>query len=384
MTQSLMDRLGFEAPIFAFSHCRDVVVEATRAGGFGVLGSSLYAPEELEQELTWIDNHVGDRAYGVDILMTSNYDETVGGLSGPLADSLPASQLGFVEAWLDREGVPPMPEGLERERRSAQAKRERYITREGVQALVEVVWRHPKVKLLVSALGVAPPDVIEKAHARGILVGGVCGAPEHARRQCAAGADVLVAQGSEAGGHTGTISTMVLVPQVVEAAAGRAAVLAAGGIGSGQQIAAGLALGAEGVWCGSIWLVTRESDLLPFQKDVLLRARSQDTVQSRCMTGKPVRMNRSRYTDAWGSPDAPPTLGPPMQKVLYEAARSRIDRASRDDLYSWPVGQVVGLMRDETSVREVMLRLQTEYLETIDRMARTLASAEQRLTARAT
>ena len=169
---------------------------------------------------------------------------------------------------------------------------------------------------------------------------------------------------------------MVLVPQVVETAAGRAAVVAAGGIASGSQMAAALALGAVGVWCGSIWLVTRESDLLPYQKEVLLATRSQDTVQSRAMTGKPVRMNRSRYSDAWNGPGAPPTLGPPMQKVLYELARSRIDRAQRGDLYSWPVGQVVGMLRSETSVREVMLRLQTEYLETLERMGRQLAAAE--------
>ncbi len=372
----LQQKLGYEAPVFAFSHCRDVVVEATRAGGFGVFGSSLFSPEELEQELAWIDRHVGDRVYGVDILMTSNYDESVGQLAGPLADSLPAPQLRFIEDLLAREGVPPTPPEFERERRAAMARRERYITREGVQALVDVVWRHPKVKLLVSALGVAPAETIRRAHAEGVLIGGVCGAPEHARRHCDAGVDVLVAQGSEAGGHTGTISTMVLVPQVMETAAGRAAVVAAGGIASGSQMAAALALGAVGVWCGSIWLVTRESDLLPYQKEVLLATRSQDTVQSRAMTGKPVRMNRSRYSDAWNGPGAPPTLGPPMQKVLYELARSRIDRAQRGDLYSWPVGQVVGMLRSETSVREVMLRLQTEYLETLERMGRQLAAAE--------
>lgn len=375
MTAKLKEQLGYDVPIFAFNHCRDVVVECTRAGGFGVLGSSLFSPKELDQELNWIDRHVGDRSYGVDILMTSSYDESTQKVAGPLANSLPEAQLRFVDEVLAREGVAPLPAEVERERLAIMAQRERYITREGVRALVDVVWRHPKVKLLVSALGVPPADIIAKAHERGMLVGGVCGAPEHAERQCAAGVDVLVAQGSEAGGHTGTISTMVLVPQVVDVAEGHAAVLAAGGIARGSQMAASMALGADGVWCGSVWLVTRESDLLPNQKAVLLNCRSQDTLQSRSMTGKPVRMNCSRYTNAWSAAGAPATLAPPMQKVLYEYARSRIDRAQRDDLYSYPVGQVIGMVREETTVREVMLRMQAEYLEALERIVRQAESA---------
>jgi NAD(P)H-dependent flavin oxidoreductase YrpB (nitropropane dioxygenase family) len=377
---SICERLGCETPIFAFSHCRDVVVEVTRAGGFGVLGAGSHTPDQLEHELDWIDRHVGGRSYGVDVVMTTSYDESAEEITGPLIDVLPEEHKRFVSALLDAEGVPPVPPAIERQILEERAERDRNATRWGARRLVDVALKHPQVKLVVNALGVPPRDLVDELHGRGILVGGLCGKPEHATYHLQGGVDVLIAQGSEAGGHTGGISTMVLTPQIVAACAGSGvAVLAAGGITSGRHIAATEALGADGVWIGSLWLGTRESDWLPHEKEAVYRATSSDTVQSKCMSGKSVRMLRSRFSDAWNRPDAPAPLPAPFQSVLFRWAKDRISRAARTDLFSGPAGQGVGTISGEESVRDVMYRLQEEYLEAVDRVtqrARRLAHVE--------
>ena len=184
----------------------------------------------------------------------------------------------------------------------------------------------------------------------------------------AAGVELIGAQGTEAGGHTGEIATMVLVPQVVEACGAGVAVLAAGGIARGSQIAASLAMGAQGVWCGTVWLATRESELDEFERAVLLATKTEDAVRRRARTGKTVRMIRSRLSEAWEQPGAPKFLPTPLQGILYNEAHARVVRARRKDLYSFPAGQVVGLLNEVTSVRDVMVRMQMEYLEAVERL----------------
>lgn len=369
MRTAIARRLGCDVPIFAFSHCRDVVVEVTKAGGFGVLGASTFSPEHLEQELRWIDAHVDGRPYGVDVLIPTTYDkeaETASG-SGDPAKLIPQTHRVFMERILVEAGVPELPED-ERVRVHREIVQGRGgMTPEGARRLLAVALEHPGVKMVVSALGAPPPDVVEMLRSRGIVIGALCGKASHAVRQRAAGVEVIIAQGTEAGGHTGSISTMVLVPQVV-AAVPDLAVLAAGGITRGSQIAASLALGAQGVWCGTIWLGTRESELTPFEKEALFAAKAEDTVRSKVRTGKPVRMLRSRMSDAWEAPDAPPYLPTPLQGILYNEIHARVVRAQRGDLYSFPVGQSVADVTAETSVREVMLRLQTEYLDAMEKM----------------
>jgi hypothetical protein len=189
-----------------------------------------------------------------------------------------------------------------------------------------------------------------------------------ARRALTARHEVIVAQGTEAGGHTGEIATMVLVPQVVEACGDSVAVLAAGGIAHGSQIAAALALGAQGVWCGTVWLGTRESELDPFEKQVLFETRTEDAVRRKARTGKTVRMIRSQLSEAWEHPDAPPYLPTPLQGILYNEAHARVVRARRRELYSFPAGQVVGMMSEESSVRDVIHSMQMQYLEALERL----------------
>lgn len=358
-------------PIFAFSHCRDVVVEVTKAGGFGVLGASTFAPELLEQELRWIDGHVDGRPYGVDVLIPSTYDRDAeaAGLGGALGQMIPDAHRQFMEGILQDAGVPPLPADEQDRVHREIAEGRGNMTPDGARRLLAVALTHKQVRLVVSALGAPPADVVADLRARVVMVDALCGKASHAVRQRAAGVELIVAQGTEAGGHTGSISTLVLVPEVVEACPGLP-VLAAGGITRGSQIAASLALGAEGVWCGTIWLGTRESELTPFEKNVLFEARAEDAVRSRVRTGKPVRMLRSRMSEAWEKPGAPAYLSTPLQGILYNEVHARVVRAGRKDLYSFPVGQSVGALTEETSVREVMLRLQTEYLDAMERLAR--------------
>ncbi len=382
MRTPICDTLGCELPIFAFSHCRDVVVEVTKAGGFGVLGAATFSPEQLEAELRWIDQHTDGKPYGVDVIIPTKYDKEAETTTEDLEHLIPQEHRAFMDKMLDDAGVPPLPPG-ERERIHREIIDGRgNMTPDGARRLLQVALKHPQVKMVVSALGSPPPDVVEQLRANNIVIGAMCGKGEHAKRHVAAGVQVIIAQGTEAGGHTGEVATMVLVPQVVEqvealAASGTAsgtakdnkvAVLAAGGIAKGSQIAAALALGAQGVWCGTIWLGTRESELDAFEKEALFAAKTEDAVRRRARTGKPVRMLKSKLSEAWEAPGAPAYLPTPLQGILYNESHARVVRAKRRDMYSFPAGQVVGMLHHETSVREVMMQLQTEYLDAIERL----------------
>jgi NAD(P)H-dependent flavin oxidoreductase YrpB (nitropropane dioxygenase family) len=372
MHTPLCDRFGIEFPIFAFSHCRDVVAAVSRAGGFGVLGALAFTPEQLEVELDWIDEHVGGKPYGVDVVMPVSYEGAEeGGFDKATFESMiSAKHKEFVERVLQKYNVPPLPEG--------ESAIESLLgwTHKGARNQVEIALRHP-IRLLVNALGPPPRDVIELAHSHDVLVAALVGSTQQARAQVEVGTDIVVAQGTEAGGHTGEVSTMVLVPEVVDAIHPHP-VLAAGGIGSGRQIAAALALGAQGVWTGSIWLTVSESDTQPPVREKLLRATSRDTVRSRSLSGKPARMLRTAWTDAWEAPDSPGTLPMPLQFMLTADATTRIHRYAHSDRYGAkelvgaPVGQIVGRMNTVRPVRELMHEMVEEYLDTIARMSASL------------
>lgn len=365
MKTKVTEIFGIDTPIFAFSHCRDVVAEATRAGGMGVLGASRYSPEELEQELKWIDAHTDGRPYGVDLVLPGKM-EKVPQFAHP-DTLLPREHVDFVNGVLDRGGVPPLPP-REREKVIDRLLDLVNLTHEGAMMLVEVALRHPQVKLFVSALGIAPKEMIDYLHRRGLKVGALVGKPEHAVNQVKAGIDIIVAQGMEAGGHTGNITSMVLWPQIVDAVA-PIPVLAAGGVGRGRQMAAAIALGAEGVWCGSIWLGTRQSELSAEMKECYFEASSEDAVQRTVLTGKQCRMLRSKLTEAWLEPGAPKTLPMPLQRFLMAESRARVERARRKDFMSYYVGQIVGDMKQETSVRDVIRDMLVEFADSCERLA---------------
>ena len=362
MRTALCDLLGIEFPIVGFTPSEHVAAAISRAGGLGVLGCVRFNdPAELDATLTWLDANTGGRPYGVDIVMPAHGPAE--GTPVDLDQQIPAGHRDFVTATLTRLGVPPLPDG--------EAGRDGVLgwLHSVARSHVEVALAHP-VRLIANALGPPPPDVVARAHEHGLLVAALAGRAEHARAQVAGGVDIVVAQGYEAGGHTGEIASMVLVPEVVDAVGAEVPVLAAGGIGCGRQIAAALALGAAGVWMGSCWLTTEEyaSGSTEALRTALLAATSADTVRSRIYSGKPARLLRNSWTDAWSQPGAPQPLPMPLQNLLVSEAHSRLMRSGDPRVVPMPVGQIVGRMNEVRPVAEVVAALVRETDETLKRL----------------
>lgn len=363
---------GAEFPLFAFSHCRDVVAAVSKAGGFGVLGATRFSPEQLQEELAWIDAEVDGAPYGVDVLVPEVIDPRVRGLADnhSRAAAIDPAYQGFANRVLGQYGIAPEAEmPILRERMG--------ITPENGLALMEVAFRHP-IRLIANALGIAPPEMIAEGKARGVPVAALVGAKEHAIRQAEAGVDIIVAQGTEAGGHCGEVSTLVLIPEVVRelARAGHdIPVLAAGGIMTGGQMAGMMATGAQGAWTGSIWLATPEAETSEAFRAKMIAARSRDTVRSKSRTGKPARQLKTAWHDAWDAPDGPGTLPMPLMGMVSEPAFARIERAAAagnteaHELVSYFVGQGVGLVEQVRSSRQVVQDFREEYLAAVSGLA---------------
>jgi NAD(P)H-dependent flavin oxidoreductase YrpB (nitropropane dioxygenase family) len=375
MRTDLCDELGIEFPIFAFTHCRDVVVAVAKAGGFGVLGAVGFSPEQLEIELNWIDENIGDRPYGVDIVIPNKYEGMDAGMSGEdLAEMLrkmvPRQHLDFGRKLLADHGV-PVDDSTDANTLQLLGWTEATATPQ-----VEVALRHPKMTLIANALGTPPADMIEHIHASGRKVAALCGSPYQARKHADAGVDIIIAQGGEGGGHCGEVGSIVLWPQVVKEVA-PVPVLAAGGIGSGQQIAAALALGCQGAWTGSQWLMVEEAENTPVQQEAYVKASSRDTVRSRSFTGKPCRMLKNDWTEAWEKPGNPEPLGMPLQYMVsgmaVKATHQYPDQTV--DVAFNPVGQVVGQFEKVEKTSAVIERWVTEYVEATTRLDELNAAA---------
>ncbi|MEM1436236.1 MAG: nitronate monooxygenase [Pseudomonadota bacterium] len=373
MKSRLCKQLGIEFPLFAFSHCRDVVAAVSKAGGFGVLGAVGHTPESLEIELKWIDDNIDGKPYGVDLIVPTSIADKEGSLTPEeLLERVPEQHKRHVEQILAENGI--STEGLWDRKPSTTFGDN--LRESGATAQMEVAFRHP-IKMIVNALGVPPQSMFDMAREAGILVGALTGSKEHAAKHAEAGVDVLVVSGTEAGGHCGEISTLVLVPEVVEAMAPyeSVSVLAAGGIVTGRQMAACMAMGAEGAWCGSVWLTTSEAETLPSIKEKMLTATSRHTVRSKSRTGKYTRQLRSPWTDAWQGEDAPAPLPMPLQGLVSGPALARIDKlAEAGDpnakrLATYWVGQGVGLMNVEQSARAVVYDFMEDFATATERMA---------------
>jgi NAD(P)H-dependent flavin oxidoreductase YrpB (nitropropane dioxygenase family) len=378
MRTAICDQLDVEYPVLAFSHCRDVVAAVTRAGGFGVLGATTLTPDQLDVELRWIDEAVGGRPYGVDVLVPEKLAgmERGSGFDGAaLADLIPEEHRRFLDALLREYGIEP-EDDPGRPASEIGGSREPFaeaLTGEGALRLIEVALTH-SVRLVANALGAPPKEMLEAAPRAGVPVAALAGKREHAERHVAAGVDIVVAQGYEAGGHTGEIATMVLVPEIVDAVA-PLPVLAAGGIARGRQMAAAMALGAQGVWTGSVWLTTQEAETHPVVKEKFLAATSSDTIRSRSITGKPARQLKSAWTAAWDGPDSPGPLPMPLQPLLTDYALHRIRRAATAgnpgavQLVNYFVGQVVGSLDAVRPARQVLHEMVEEYVDTVAGLA---------------
>ncbi len=363
MKSKLCEMFGIEVPIFAFSHCRDVVVEVSKAGGLGVFGLARESPARLRENLRWIDEHIQGKPYGIDILLPNSVDKS----EKTGADlQIPAKQAEFVQGLLDGAGIPRL--SPEEQAESARENLESMnFSHEDSFKMLEIAMEHP-IKLIVNGLGSPPASLVERAHAHGIKIAALAGSAKHALKHRDVGCDFVIAVGTEAGGHTGNISSLVLWPSVADAVA-PLPVLGGGGVGRGRQLAAALALGCEGVWCGSVWLKTVQSDVLPEVKRRLFEASHEDAVHVKTFTGKPCRVLRGRYTEAWNEIDAPAPLRAPLQRYLWETeARRRIEKARAGEFYVYPVGQIAGDMHEETSVRNVVYEMMNELLEATERL----------------
>jgi NAD(P)H-dependent flavin oxidoreductase YrpB (nitropropane dioxygenase family) len=370
VTPAICQQFGIDFPLFAFSHCRDVVAAVTNAGGFGVLGGTAYTPEQLDQELAWIDDHVGSKPYGVDLIVPARHEGKGEKLSlADLASRIPDEYRGFVADLLAAHDI----DAGESPRVGGAA-----LSGNTGKELMEVAMSHP-IRLIANALGVPPDYMIDAGKEHGVPVAALVGAKEHAVKQVQAGVDLIVAQGTEAGGHCGEVTTLVLVPEVIEAIDGMVPVLAAGGIVTGRQMAAAVAMGADGAWTGSVWLTTEEAETAPHTKRKFLAATSRDTVRSAGRTGKPARQLVSDWTQAWLPHEGGQKPLPlPLQSMLCEPVIRRVDvlaaqgHQGAQALATYFVGQGVGLMNKVKPAREVVREFIEDYVAATERLSNSL------------
>jgi NAD(P)H-dependent flavin oxidoreductase YrpB (nitropropane dioxygenase family) len=371
MKSPICEMLGIEFPLFAFSHCRDVVAAVSRAGGFGVLGATGHSPQSIHTELKWIEDHAGGKPFGIDILAPENM--ATAGERGVTYNSLktriPDEHRQFAKDLLASAGV-------ELQQVEVSDDRPQPFDPETALRTLEAAFEHP-IKLIANALGVPPPEMIEMGKAHGVPVAALVGAKEHAIRQVSAGVDILVAQGTEAGGHCGEVTTMVLIPEVLKAIKPirDVPVLAAGGIMTGAQMAACMAMGAAGAWTGSVWLATTESETSEIFREKMIEASSRDAVRVKSRTGKPARQLRSAWTEAWDrSPNSPGTLPMPLMSLVSETAIRSINRAAdagnpkAREMVTYFVGQGVGLIDSVRSATQVVQAFKEEFLGAVEHM----------------
>ena len=382
MNSKLCEELGIEFPLFAFSHCRDVVAAGTKAGGFGVFGATNLSGPELEIELNWIDSQVNGMPYGVDLIVPNNFVGKGENLSDEdMLGKIPQSHKDFAHNILENNGIDVDPNELEEDRKN-HLRFGKNMTPEGAHESLTVAFNHP-IKMIVNALGMPPKQMVDMAKDAGVKGGALVGAKKHAINQINAGVDILIVAGGEAGGHCGEVSSMVLIPEVYNAIKDikDVPILAAGGIASGSQMAAAMAMGASGAWCGSVWLTTTEAETNPIVKEKMLSASSADTVRSKSRTGKHSRQLRSPWTDAWENSDQVQPLPSPVLPLVAEPALRKLDKLSlagnkqAADLATYWVGQAVGLMNETKSAGEVVQDFKTDFIEAYERLNGALEEA---------
>jgi NAD(P)H-dependent flavin oxidoreductase YrpB (nitropropane dioxygenase family) len=373
MKSPICDLLGIEFPLVAFTHCRDVVVEVSKAGGMGVLGAAGFDAAALEVELNWIDEHIDGMPYGVDLIAPTSMAAADDQSGQDKLDQVPQEYRDYALNILARHDIDGS-DIYSNQRGDVSG----FLTAKQAGNIIDVAFSHP-IKLIANALGVPPRYMLEMGKERGVAVAALVGAKEHAVRQVEAGVDILVVSGTEAGGHCGEVSTMVLVPEVCDAVKdSNVAVLAAGGIVTGRQMAACMAMGAHGAWTGSMWLTTAEAETPDIIKQKYLQASSRETVRSRYRTGKYSRQLRSPWTESWESPEAPGPLPMPIMSLVSEPALHRVQKLAdgghtgAKQLATYWVGQGVGLMNAVQDTRTVVRDFMEDYLQAAERLAGTL------------
>jgi len=370
----ICEMLGIEVPIvlagMGGASTPALVAAVSNAGGLGVLGAAAIGPKALREKIDET-RRLTDRPFGVDTLLPASVRRAGSG-HGAAAGAAAVPDLGpyqkFAADFIAAQGLPtPDPDDFSALEAEIHEGEPMIFTKPFFEAQMEVI---VEAKVAVYAAGLGDPGPwIERFHADGTKVMAVVGKVEHARRVEHSGVDMIVAQGHDAGGHNSPIGTMALVPQVVDAVG--VPVLAAGGIIDGRGVAAAMMLGAAGAWVGTAFLATDEAGIHDFQKQMLVESSEADTVVSRVLTGKPARMIRSRWTDAWVASDLEP-LGMPYQSIIAAPAMAAAVKAQRGDVLPGFAGQGTGairavrpaadVLRDLASGAERMLKSANDYV----------------------
>jgi NAD(P)H-dependent flavin oxidoreductase YrpB (nitropropane dioxygenase family) len=380
MKSPICEMFEIEFPLVAFSHCRDVVVAVSKAGGMGVLGAVGHTPEMLEQDLKWIDENIDGKPYGVDVLVPNNFEGKGSSMtSEDLRNMIPQEYRDFradvlKQYDIDGESLRGGGDSKEKEIRS-DSRFGKNLKEKGAKKLLEVAFSHP-IKLIANALGVPPKWMLDMGKEKGVKVAALLGAKEHAIRQVQAGVDILVVSGTEGGGHCGSVSTMVLIPEVKRAIKGYGDVpiLAAGGIATGEQMAGVMAMGADGAWCASVFLPTTEAETSENIKEKMVNASSSQTVRSKSRTGKHSRQLKSAWTDAWEAKGAPEPLPMPLQTMVGEPALAIISKQATlghegaKDLDTYWVGQGIGLVNETISAGQTVQKFKEEFIVGYERI----------------
>ena len=380
MKSPICEMFEIEFPLVAFSHCRDVVVAVSKAGGMGVLGAVGHTPEMLEQDLKWIDENIDGKPYGVDVLVPNNFEGKGSSMtSEDLRNMIPQEYRDFRADVLkqydvDGESLRGGMDSKEKEIRS-DSRFGKNLKEKGAKKLLDVAFSHP-IKLIANALGVPPKWMLDMGKEKGVKVAALLGAKEHAIRQVQAGVDILVVSGTEGGGHCGSVSTMVLIPEVKRAIKGYrdVPILAAGGIATGEQMAGIMAMGADGAWCASVFLPTTEAETSENIKEKMVNASSSQTVRSKSRTGKHSRQLKSAWTDAWEAKDAPEPLPMPLQTMVGEPALAIISKQATlghegaKDLDTYWVGQGIGLVNETISAGQTVQKFKEEFIVGYERI----------------
>ncbi len=355
LRNALCERLGIQVPVFGLAHRIEVAAAISRAGGLGVYAAARDGPDELAGKLQALRALCPDHPVGVDLLLPTALPQQHS--AADVAAAVPEGHRRWVQQLAQRHGVPPATQG----NFFSMYVRSQALFNEQVEAAVA-----SGVEVFAAGVG-TPPDVLARAKAAGQQTIALVGHPRHAAKAIAAGVDILVAQGYDAGGHTGPIGTFSLVPQIVAVAGGRP-VIAAGGIGCGAQVAASLALGAQGAWLGTLWLGTAEHALPAALQARLIAAASDDTVITRAHSGKPCRVVRSAFSDAWGEPGAPEPLGMPYQQALIGDLLAAVEQHEVAPLLYEAAGQSVAWLHQIEPVQAVMDRLLHQTRQTLAAM----------------
>ncbi len=353
----LCDRLGIEHPIVAFTISREVAEAVTEAGAFAVLAGAPLEPDVLARDIKWLRERVGDKPFGVDLLLPISAPPL--GTAEDLVAQLPEEHKQFVQGIKERHNVPDAKNYPEHYNLG-------WISAERARKQIDVVLEE-RIPVVAFGLG-SPEPLLGAAHSRGMQVWGLVGKPKQAERELALGVDAIIAQGTDAAGHTGNIGTFSIVPAVA-AIAGDTPVIAAGGVTTGRHLAAALCLGAVGVWTGTLWLASEESTEDDIIKQKIVRAGPDDTIHSRCVSGFTMRILKNQYSEEWESPEAPAPLDAPYQILLGAELQQAVRDYRIEPFMFQAAGQGVGFVEAVKPVREIIASLVTEARAVLDGVA---------------